>query len=152
MTKSFLLVVLLLSACAATEVKVKSVPTYKISRQQVGAEPVYSSLRWVNLPDPLPDKGAQPNSKNFVDPVYQFELKNSSLEESSYIFATALHYRSYCASGIANQHVTFSTLGTIAEIAEKLEKLAGIKIVIDHDNREVRFLSGEGAITPTQAK
>jgi hypothetical protein len=50
-------------------------------------------------------------------------------------------YSSYTAPSIAKNKISVKNLGTIDELARIIEGTAKVKVVVDHVNREVRFLA-----------
>jgi hypothetical protein len=49
-------------------------------------------------------------------------------------------YSSYTTPSLATRKVSFKNLGTIDELARIIEEKEHIKVVVDHDTKEVRFL------------
>lgn len=104
-------------------------------------DPVYNRIMPVYLPNPLPRENKEVESAPRIFPVIQFEVKGATLEEAAMILAHSTRYQSYCASSIAQRRVTFAGLGTVDELAQRIADAAKIDAVVDHENREVRFLS-----------
>jgi hypothetical protein len=50
-------------------------------------------------------------------------------------------YSSYTTPSLATRKVSFKNLGTIDELARIIEREGKVKVVVDHENREVRLLS-----------
>ncbi len=73
-------------------------------------------------------------------PIYHLELAENSLKEAAAALASTARYSSYCSELIAEDVISISTLGTIEELATQIEEQAGIEVVVDHENKEVRFL------------
>jgi hypothetical protein len=67
-------------------------------------------------------------------------MKKATLEETAKILASMARYSSYTSPSLAKQKFSFESLGTIDELARIIGDKAGIKVVVDHDNKEVRFL------------
>lgn len=112
-------------------------------------EPVYARTRWVRPPDNLPTRdrpGAVEEPSLQTAPrlrsVFHLSLKNSTLEETARVLAATSRYSSYTAPSIAAEKVSVDNLGTIDELARIIESKAHIQVVVDHQNKEVRFLAG----------
>ena len=112
-------------------------------------EPVYARTRWVHPPDNLPTRdrpGAVEEPALEASPrlrsVFHLSLKNSSLEETARVLAATSRYSCYTAPSIAAEKISVDNLGTIVELARIIESKAHIQVVIDHQNKEVRFLAG----------
>jgi len=112
-------------------------------------EPVYARTRWVHPPDNLPNRdrpGAVEELPLQTAPrlrsVFHLSLKNSTLEETARVLAATSRYSSYTAPSIAAEKVSVDNLGTIDELARIIESKAHIQVVVDHQNKEVRFLAG----------
>jgi len=117
------------------------------SMRSAAPEPVYSRTRWVRPPEVLPDRdsvsskseslGETPNLR----PVFQLSLKNATLEETARVLAATARYSSYTDPSIAKDKISVTNLGTIDELARTIESKARVQVVVDHQNREVRFLA-----------
>jgi len=110
---------------------------------------VYARTRWVRPPDNLPMRdrpGAAEEPAVQVAPrirsVFHLSLKNSTLEETARVLAATSRYSSYTAPSIASEKISVDNLGTIDELARIIESKAHIQVVVDHQNKEVRFLAG----------
>jgi hypothetical protein len=68
-------------------------------------------------------------------------LKNATLEETARVLAATARYSSYTAPSIAKNKISVTNLGTIDELARIIESKARVQVVVDHENREVRFLA-----------
>ncbi|MFN4895356.1 MAG: hypothetical protein ACK5GN_05730 [Pseudomonadota bacterium] len=117
------------------------------SVRTVGPEPVYARTRWVRAPQVLPERdnpvaseGALRDSPS-LRPVFQLSLKNTTLEETARVLAATARYSSYTAPSIAKEKISVTNLGTIDELARIIESKARVQVVVDHENREVRFLA-----------
>jgi hypothetical protein len=124
----------------------KSGGLYMPSVRTVGPEPVYSRTRWVRPPEVLPQRESSSGSANLQDspslrPVFQLSLKNATLEETARVLAATARYSSYTAPSIAKNKISVTNLGTIDELARIIESKARVQVVVDHENREVRFLA-----------
>lgn len=120
---------------------------YGTAVRQLPPQPVYNRLRLVYLPEPLPQKDLKVASLNKILPIFRFELKDGTIEEASRVLAETARYTSYCSSIIADRKFSFEGLGTIDELASSISKRAGVNVVVDHGNREVRFLAN-GTLAP----
>lgn len=123
------------------------------SYRSAGAEPVYARTRWVHPPEVLPGRESESTSSSYdraptLRPVYQLSLKNATLEQTSKVLASMARYSSYVSPSLATQKYSFENLGTIDELAMIIEEKAQIKVVVDHENKEVRFLV-RTALEPT---
>jgi hypothetical protein len=110
-----------------------------------GPEPVYSRTRWVLPPETLPareDTSGRASSEGpTLRPVFHLALKGTTLEETARVLAAMARYSSYTAPSIAKNKISVQNLGTIDELARIIERTAKVKVVVDHVNREVRFLA-----------
>lgn len=133
----------ILAGCSKTSLPPsnESDKIYKISTHQLPPEPTYNRLRWVHLPDVVPGRELESNKAPLLKPVFQFEVKNTPLHQAAKILASTARYESYCAASVSDMKITLKRLGTIDELAEAIEQEAGIRVVVDHDSREVRFLA-----------
>jgi hypothetical protein len=119
------------------------------SVRTVGPEPVYSRTRWVRPPEVLPQRdmpgvteAALVNSPS-LRTVFQLSLTNATLEETARVLAATARYSSYTAPSIANQKVSIKNIGTIDELGRIIEKEAQVRVIVDHENKEVRVLAAE---------
>jgi hypothetical protein len=74
-------------------------------------------------------------------PVFHLEIKNASLEETARVLAALSRYSSYTAPSIATKKFSIENLGTIDELGELIARKAAIQVVVDHENKEVKFLA-----------
>jgi len=120
---------------------------YMPSVRTVGPEPVYARTRWVRPPEVLPQRDKYPQvAESLRDspslrPVFQLSLKDTTLEETARVLAATARYSSYTAPSIAKDKISVTNLGTIDELARIIESKARVQVVVDHENREVRFLA-----------
>lgn len=116
------------------------------SVRTVGPEPVYARTRWVRPPDILPHRDtaggadSQVRETPSLRTVFELSLQNTSLEETARILAATARYSSYTAPSIASEKISIKNLGTIDELARIIESKAQVQVVVDHENKEVRFL------------
>jgi hypothetical protein len=116
--------------------------------RQHAPEPVYSRTRWVLLPEVLPERempGTESRQASVggpaLRPVFHLEIKNASLEETARVLAALSRYSSYTAPSIATKKFSIENLGTIDELGELIARKAAIQVVVDHENKEVKFLA-----------
>lgn len=144
--------VMILSGCSSS----KPVPPKKevskafpVANRQLAPEPVYSRTRWVQLPEVLPASGAnalkpaksrQALEKPMMFQVINFELDDGTLKEAAQMLAASSRYQAFCDPSFAEKKISINMLGTIHEIANKISEASGVDILIDHTNREVRFV------------
>lgn len=116
--------------------------------RQLPPEPVYNRMRYTYLPEVAPEKDSTklPVGETLF-PTLHFEVKNSTLERAARSLAEAIRYDSYTAAVIANQSCSFNTFGTVDQIANEISQSANINVVVDHSNREIRFLANQ-AVEP----
>lgn len=112
--------------------------------RQLPQPPVYNRIKKVHLASPLPNREKHPASNRIINPVFQFDAQDSTLEEIAMILANTAKYSSFCDASIAKRKFSIVTLGTIDEIAKEIEKEANIEVVVDHQTKEVRFLEKRG--------
>lgn len=117
------------------------------SLRTVGPEPVYARTRWVRSPEVLPQRDKYPQvaeslrESPSLRPVFQLSLKDTTLEETARVLAATARYSSFTAPSIAKEKISVTNLGTIDELARIIEGKARVQVVVDHENREVRFLA-----------
>ena len=112
-------------------------------------EPVYARTRWALIPEVLPQREMPgddkreggPDAGPALRPVFQLNLKKATLEETARVLAAMARYSSYTAPSIAQNAFSIENLGTLDELGRTIGVKAGIQFVIDHDNKEVRFLA-----------
>ena len=117
---------------------------YGAAHQQLAPQPVYNRLRNVELPYVMPPQNVETAGEKYF-PVVHLELKNARLEEAAAALADLARYHSYCSGSIADRRISVNTLGTLDELAAEIETKSKIKVVVDHDNRAIRFLAGSVA-------
>jgi hypothetical protein len=114
---------------------------FGISVQRYAPQPVYKRTRLVHLPSPVPKADPSSSASPLIFPVIHFEIVDASLEEAAKVLGETSRYSAYCASTVADKRITISALGTVDELAEQIAKIAKIETIVDHHNREVRFLA-----------
>lgn len=116
------------------------------SYRTVAPEPVYARTRWVRAPDVLPQRDISGvtdlplRDSPSLRPVFELSVKDASLEETARILAAMARYSSYTAPSIAANTISVKNLGTIDELGRIIERKAQVQVIIDHENKEVRFL------------
>ena len=116
------------------------------SVRTVGPEPVYARTRWVRPPEVLPQRDSAGRAERELGEtpslrtVFELSVQNASLEETARILAATARYSSYTAPSIASEKISIKNLGTIDELARTIESKAQVQVVVDHENKEVRFL------------
>ena len=162
----FLALLINISACGNTQIKPFNPNSerkyFGVAVRKLPPEPVYNRLMTAYLPEPLPNRDFKKVSFTRLNPVFQFEMKDATIEETARVLANIARYTSYCSSVIASRKINLTTVGTIDEIGQYIGEKAGIKVVVDHANHEVRFLANgastvaknqtEGAKIKTAAK
>lgn len=138
---------LLLGAAGCSSKKVpewspeKKKKMFRIATQQLAPEPVYNAVRWVRPPQVTPTRKIESSTAPIIMPIVNLSVQNRPLKEVILVIAAPTRYRTYCSSLIANQPLSLNMLGTIDELAAEIEKTSGINVVIDHENKEIRFLA-----------
>jgi hypothetical protein len=147
-----LAVIIAASGCSTHDMPTSERKLFGISVRRNEPQPVYKRTRLAYLPAPLPVARSLRTSPPLILPVMHFELADASLEEAAKLLGDTSRYSSYCASTIADKRISLTALGTIDELAQAIAKIAKIETVVDHHNREIRFLAGEtieeGAVKP----
>lgn len=112
---------------------------YRIADRQLPPEPVYARTAWAALPEPIPGelgaRGPRMAQKASVN------LAQVTLETASRRLGKIFGYRTYCAASIADQRVTIKQRGDLDDLAEALASQAAIRVVVDHENRELRLFA-----------
>ncbi len=115
-------------------------PSYRVA----GPEPVYAHTRWAQPPEVVPARSVGDTNSPYaappLRPVYELTLSNATLEQTCKVLASMARYSSYTSPSLAEEKFSFKNLGTIDELARTIEEKAHIKVVVDHENKEVRFL------------
>ncbi|MCI5066187.1 hypothetical protein MRY87_10720 [bacterium] len=143
---SFLLI--LLGGCSSTHPVEVEKKVYRVADRQLPPDLTYSRLRWVHLPETHPSRdlrsaGLADPSRPKLLPVVHFSLEDQPLCTAATVLAGLNRYSTYCSSLLREETITINTLGTFEELAREIEATAGVKVTIDHENREVRFLAGQ---------
>lgn len=119
-------------------------PVYSIATRQLPPEPGYSRTSWAVLPQPIPGDlrvlGARMSQKMAVN------ISSEPLGSASSRIGKLFGYRSYCAGTISDRRVTLKERGDLDELAEALAAKASIRVVVDHENRELRLFALDSAV------
>ena len=121
---------------------------YRVSPRQLPPEATYSRLRWVHLPEthPSADMSQLPHrvaNRPKLLPVVHFTVEDLPMCEAATVLSGLGRYATYCSSKVKDKTVSLDALGTIDELAELIEQKYKVNVVVDHPNREVRFLSAD---------
>jgi hypothetical protein len=120
----------------------KEKKTFFFPVRQLPPQSVYNRLREVRPPSVLPSSTLSKSKTPKILPVLHLELESVSLEEAAKVLAESARYSYYCSSIVADKRVSINSLGTIDELGQEIAQKAGIDVVVDHSNTEVRFLAG----------
>ena len=140
-----------IGGCAATTkpyqpTSSKERTVFMPSLRTVAPEPIYARTRWVRAPQVLPQRDVpslgNPELRDSptLRPVFEINIKDATLEETARILSATARYSSYTAPSIANNKISLKNLGTIDELGRIIESKAQVQVIIDHENKEVRFL------------
>ena len=136
-----ILLVLVVSGCSQHSAPTSERKLFGISVRKHEPQPVYKRTRLAYLPAPIPVARTYNSTAPLILPVIHFELADASLEEAAKVLGQTARYSSYCASTIAEKRISITALGTVDELAQAIAKSAKIETVVDHHNREIRFLA-----------
>jgi hypothetical protein len=75
-------------------------------------------------------------------PVMQFSVDQKSLVEVAQLLADSYRYGFYCSPIVADRKITLRAIGTLDELSAQVAELGQVKVTVDHENRELRILSG----------
>jgi len=119
----------------------KKIRSFKMATRQLPPEPVYNAVAWVRPPQVTPTRRYEASRAPVVMPIIEFSVDNAPLSEAALVLAATERYATYCSSKVSDQRLTLTMLGTMQEIADAIEDRTDIDVVVDHENREVRFLA-----------
>lgn len=105
-------------------------------------EEVYNRLRDVRPPEPVPEAPRSVEKAPRLFPVVQLNIKNGTLSEVARILAQSYRYGHYCSPLVAQQRMSVRAIGTLDELADQVAHTGMVRVSVDHENREVRILSG----------
>ncbi len=165
---NFSVLALILGGCSS-EPPPKPKPYYPPAVTKYAPEPVYNRLKTAYLPSPLPERSpgieSSPsnNYKASIKPkplgrdlgtvsktksltsqnssVLYFDFQNATLEEIAQKLSKSIGYDYYCSSLLAKRKISVSLKGNADNIAKELAKKENIVAVVDHSNKEVRFIA-----------
>ena len=120
------------------------------SVRQLPPEPVYNRLRWVYLPDPLPENPGATSAAPIV-PTVLLEIRNGTVESAARELGSAAGYRTAINPEIGSKPFSGSLSGTVDEAAGTLARNSGIEVQVDHGRKELRFLPAT-AVAPRLAE
>jgi hypothetical protein len=129
-------------ACSSSGATTGSVRLTRIATRQLPPEPVYGRLRWVRPPEVMPRRGIPTTAAGLMLPVVHLQVDKAGVCEAAQIVGATVRYRTYCSSLIADKRVTLNMLGTLDELVGAISEESGAKIVVDHTNKEIRFVAG----------
>lgn len=121
---------------------------YTVATRQLPPEPVYGRLEYTRPPHVLPKKKPESMSGKpapRILPVVQFTVDDKPFSEVAMILAATARYDHYCSSLISDNKFSINTLGTIDEIGDDIADKGKIRVIVDHVNRQVRFLAAESS-------
>lgn len=124
---------------------------YLISYRQTAPQPTYNRLHWVHSPDLLPSKELPEASPERVMPVFHLELKNTPVDEAALVIAGTSRYSAKCSSSDCRKKVSLNVLGTTDELAEELARKSGMRVIVDHEQGEVRVAGRAATENPAAA-
>jgi hypothetical protein len=110
--------------------------------RQHAPEEIYSRLREVRPPEPVPEPPRDANRAPRLMPVMQFSVDQKSLVEVAQLLADSYRYGFYCSPIVADRKITLRAIGTLDELSAQVAELGQVKVTVDHENRELRILSG----------
>lgn len=108
--------------------------------RQLAPEVTYNRIREVRPPEPFPNRGLPREAGPRLNPVIHLSLQKVRLDQAAKLIADAARYSSFCSSSIADREVTINVLGTLDELADAVERRAGVEVIIDHGAEQVRIL------------
>ena len=111
------------------------------TRQQAPEE-LYSRVREVRPPEPVPEPPRDTNRAPRFMPVMQFNVSQKSLGGVAQLLADSYRYGYYCSPIVADRKISLRAIGTLDELAAQVAELGQVKVTVDHENRELRILSG----------
>ncbi len=135
----------LVSGCSSNEPPPPApLPVYRVATNQLPQEPVYSRLSWAALPEPIP--GALKSRGARMSQKFDLSLSSATLGNAANKLGRLFGYRAYCAGTISDRRVTLKERGDLDELAEALAQEASIRVVVDHENRELRLFALESSL------
>ncbi len=129
----------LLGGCSSNDAPPVVAPVYSIASRQLPPEPVYNRTAWAALPQPIP--GELPARGARMSQKLEVNLSGVMLGTASNRIGKLFGYRSYCSPSISDRRITLKERGDLDELAEALATKASIRVVVDHENRELRLFA-----------
>jgi len=117
-------------------------PVYSIASRKFAPERVYNRMSWALLPGPLSQANPAMSGAR-ISQTEQVNLKHVTAETAANRLGKLFGYRVYCAASIANRRVSIKDHGDLDTLAEALAREAVIRVVVDHDNKELRLFALE---------
>ena len=115
-------------------------PSYRVAEQRYAPEGEYSRQGWVVPPYPIP--GSEVARGRRFSQTHTISLSNVRVDEASRRVAGLFGYRAFIASNAAEQRLSLvREHGDIEQLAEALAREAKIRVVIDHETREMRVFA-----------
>lgn len=131
------------TACSSSVQTQPAKRVFQIAEQQLPHEATYSRLRWVHLPATQPSTDlhrASDSVRPRLLPIVHLSIENKSLCDAASALASLMRYTSYCSSQLKEEVTSVEALGTIYELSERIADRHKVKVVIDEENKEIRFL------------
>ena len=143
------MILITLTGCGSSKSKanLEAPKVYKIATRQHAPELVYNPVRWVRPPVITPSRKVAKTSAPLIVPVVHFTVKNEPLCEAALVLAAPSRYSTYCASHLKSHKISLNMIGTMDEVGDMIAHDAGIKVIVDHNGQEVRFL-GKSLVEP----
>jgi hypothetical protein len=110
--------------------------------RQHAPEEIYSRVREVRPPEPVTEPPRDIARAPRLMPVMQFNVSQKSLVEVAQLLAESYRYGFYCSPIVADRQISLRAIGTLDELAAQVAELGQVKVTVDHENRELRILSG----------
>jgi hypothetical protein len=113
---------------------------YFFPTRQLPPPPVYGRLMSVRPPEPLPAKQYSGNTGPQLNPIIHLEIEDATIYEITKVLAESHRYSFYCSSLVGQNKISLNRMGTIDELAKYIEDVAPVRVIVDHNLREVRDL------------
>jgi len=94
----------------------------------------------VRPPEPLPANKSLTSTGPELNPIIHLEIEDATIYEITKVLAEAHRYSFYCSSLVGKNKISLNRMGTIDELAKYLEEVALVKVIVDHNLKEVRVL------------
>jgi len=121
---------------------------YKVVRQQLPPEPVYSRLTWSQLPAPaVACHSCEAKEKApLLQPVIQFNLAKSNLAEALEAVSQTIGYRLEFPAKWSKRPISINFTGTVEQALAEIAQQAGVRASLDHELRLVKVVDKK--VTP----